>query len=300
MKNPICLLLLVTLLVATGAQAQTDNNKTALLPPVKPLRADNKSPVMEIVIDPKSFQELAPYKGLKFQVDVSKTPFNPRDSSEEWNNLVLIKSNTRGNYLAKFSNAKRTATYAVKPVFEGEDYDLALRTFEKEDAAYKRSVAERTRMAKANQVQPVKDSTQDWDVRMDSGKISMANQVNTNLRIFQVDGGGFLNKDVAKSLNLHYINASFKSENGEPLQFGYLAVYIRGVKGCISTNEDHFGVKLGADNMILGMYKDRFAYVSFEEFKKYTITADTKAQTFIMKVVAEKDNNTAYIKSLMK
>lgn len=293
MKKPIPFLLFVTLLAGPGLQAQTGN---VLLPPVKPLKADNKSPVMEIVIDPKSFQEFAPYKGLKFQIDVSKTPLNPRDSSEEWNNLELIRAGAKGNYMAKFSNAKRTATYAVKPVFEGDDYNKALQTFERENAAYKQRVTERERFAKTNQAQHVKDSIQDWDIKIENGKMSMADQVNSSLRVFQVDGFGVLSNDMAKTLNLHYINATFKSENGEPLQFGYLAVYIRGLKGCISTNADHFSVKLGADNMILGIYKGRFAYVSFEEFKKLNITADTKAQPFIMKVVAEKDNNYEFIK----
>jgi hypothetical protein len=43
--------------------------------PVKPLKADNKSPVLKIEVDPSSFKEFAIYKNLKFQVDESKTPF---------------------------------------------------------------------------------------------------------------------------------------------------------------------------------------------------------------------------------
>jgi hypothetical protein len=305
MKKHIPFLLFVTLLAGPGLQAQTGNshvnttNSTVLLPPVKPLQADNKSPVMEIVIDPNSFKEFAPYKGLKFQIDISKTPLNPRDSYEEWNNLELIRADAKGNYMAKFSNTKRTTTYAVKPVFEGEDYNKALQTFERENAAYKQRVAERERIAKANRAQYIKDSIQDRQIEIENGKISMADQINSSLRVFQVDGFGVLSKDIVKTLNLHYINAIFKSENGEPLEFGYLAVYIRGIKGCLSTNEDHFSVKPGADNMILGIYKDRFAYVSFDEFKKLHITADTKEQTFIMKVVSEKDNNYEFIKRVV-
>ncbi|AEV97076.1 hypothetical protein A4D02_18090 [Niastella koreensis] len=295
MKKHIAFLLFVTLFAGPGLQAQTGN---VLLPPVKPVKADNKSPVIEIVIDPESFQELAPYKGMKFQIDINKTPLNPRDSFEEWNNLELIRAGAKGNYIAKFSNAKRTTTYAVKPVFEGEDYDKALQTFEREDAAYKQRVAEKARMAKADRAQYVKDSIQDRQIEKERVKKSMADW-NSSLRVFQIDGFGVLNNDKAKALNLHYIIATFKTEAGEPIN-SYLAVYIRGVKGCISTHEDHFSVKPGADNMILGHYNGKFAYVSFEEFRKLNITADTKAQTFIMKVVSEKDNNIEYIKSLMK
>jgi hypothetical protein len=267
-----------------NSPVNTTGNITSI--PVKPLKADNKSPVMEIVVDPNSFQEFAAYKGLKFQVDESKTPLNPRDSSEEWNNLELVKGNGKGNYLAKFSNAKKTATYAVKPVFEGDDYNKALQTFEKENTTYKQQVVERARAAQTNEM-----------ARQREERITAAKEWNAALRVFYVDGFGVWGSNVAEAFNFHYINATFKTEDGETLNpDSYIAIYVRGFNGCISTNAEHLGVKLGADNMILSVYKGRFAYESFAAFKKLNITADTNAQTFIMKVVTEKDNNYEFIK----
>jgi hypothetical protein len=52
--------------------------------------------------------------------------------------------------------------------------------------------------------------------------------------------------------------------------------------------------------MILAVSGNRLVYVSYEEFRKLHITADTKEATFIMKVVEEANCNYQYIRSLFK
>jgi hypothetical protein len=149
----------------TKAAGKTKKTSAAIpqetLPePVKPLKADNKSPVLKIEIDPSSFKEFAVYRNLKFQVDESKTPFNKKDSEEEWNNLELLKGSQPGTWLAKFSNAGKSVTYAVKPVFTGSDYDNALKAFEQEYAVYKKQKEVRAANEKSAREKYTTDSMQ--------------------------------------------------------------------------------------------------------------------------------------------
>lgn len=55
-----------------------------------------------------------------------------------------------------------------------------------------------------------------------------------------------------------------------------------------------------SDNMILAVSGNKLVYVSYEEFRKLKITADTKEVTFVMKVVEEANNNYQYIRGLFK
>jgi hypothetical protein len=85
-----------------------------------PGKVTGSSPVMVVKIDPGSFGEFREFNNLKFQVDESVKKFNPRDSAEEWNDLELSRGKDSGKYMIKFSNARRTISYSIRPVLEGK------------------------------------------------------------------------------------------------------------------------------------------------------------------------------------
>ena len=120
-----------------------DKDTGYLMPPVMPSRANDLSPVITVLIDPASFRELRVYDNLKFQVDPHEKNFDPRDTSQEWNNIKLEKGTIKGSYKIKFSNAAKTVEYNVHPVLEGEDYDKALTIFEKNNEVYTKNMAAR-------------------------------------------------------------------------------------------------------------------------------------------------------------
>jgi len=151
--------------------------KEILVEPVKPLKASNNSPVLKIEIDPSSFREFAIYYNVRFQVDERKTPFNVKDTAEEWNNLELLKGSDPGSYMAKFSNARKIALYAVKPVFQGEDYNKAIEVFEKEYALYKQQVEARAAKVKADRLLYIKDSIENEQVIAENKKIEILNGI---------------------------------------------------------------------------------------------------------------------------
>jgi hypothetical protein len=293
--------------------------------PVKPLKADNKSPVLKIEVDPSSFKEFAIYKNLKFQVDESKTRFNTKDSEEEWNNLELLKGSQPGTYLAKFSNAGKTVTYAVKPVFTGSDYDNAVKAFENEYAVYKKQAQVRAAKDKALREKYTKDSIENDQLIIKNKELERLNatiakknrqtevvnregrQLYLSLetlgdvyRTVGVENFGVWNCDLAVRPNANYVRATYKDEKGNIVQLSYVASIVKGLNSIFRTNSNEVSIIPGADHMILGVCNNQIAYLTFNEFKKLNITADTKEVTFVMKIVEEANTNYQYIRSLFK
>jgi hypothetical protein len=348
-------------------QASTAVAQIDVAEPVKPLKADNKSPVLKIEIDPSSFREFAIYENLEFQVDESKTPFNVKDTLQEWNNLELLKGSENGSYMAKFSNAKKSVLYAVKPVFQGKDYSRAMEVFEKEYAVYKQQVQARTAKVKADRLLYIKDSIQfvqadgenkrverlnaiiakkNFDIEKQNEIIAQRNlqtekqnkiTAKKNLEIekrkkmieklneitlrenkkarvqemalvtwsetyrnLTIDGFGVWNCDIITKQEIISIRATFKDEKGNVLDLNLISIINRSQNSILQATPDNMLFVPGAENMILAVSDSKLVYVSFEEFKKLNITADTKEQTFIMKIVEGPNVNYEYIKNLFK
>ena len=119
-----------------------EGNKN-LVEPLKPEKANNKSPIINIDITPGSFEELMIYDNLKFQLDQNETSFNPSDANELWNKVELVKRNKNGLYTVNFKNLNKSVSYSARPVLEGEDYAEALLVFERKNAEYKRKLKNR-------------------------------------------------------------------------------------------------------------------------------------------------------------
>ena len=92
--------------------------------------------------------------------------------------------------------------------------------------------------------------------------------------------------------------ATFKDANGNILDMTNIAVFPKSFNTIIRSLSNTIQIVKGDDNMIAGVSNGRFAYITHEDFSKLNITADTKEQTFIMRVVSEKENNDDYIKTI--
>jgi hypothetical protein len=82
------------------------------------------------------------------------------------------------------------------------------------------------------------------------------------------------------------------------LELKHIKVLLKAVNGLLWARGDNMIVVAGTDNMLVAAYGDKLAYLTYEDFEKLNITADTKVQTFIMKIVSKEDNNYNYIRDL--
>ena len=73
-------------------------------------------------------------------------------------------------------------------------------------------------------------------------------------------------------------------------------VVVIGLACCNQEGKKETTLPAVADNTIVGIVDGRFAFLTYENYNKLKITADTKEQKFTMSIVAEKDNNYDFIK----
>jgi hypothetical protein len=126
----------------TTTNAKPKQEETTIPKPVAPEKASGKNPVIEILIDPASFKELMVYNNLKFEVLSNNSEEVSKASKTEWEDIELKKGAVKGTYQAKFSTAKETVLYDVKPVFEDKDFDKALEQYKEKLEAYNRLLQE--------------------------------------------------------------------------------------------------------------------------------------------------------------
>jgi hypothetical protein len=301
---------------------------TEIAEPLKLEKANNKSPVIKIVIDPASFKELLAYDNLQFQLEPNEKNFNPDDAAREWSNVELQKGSSKGLYTIKFSNANRTVSYAARPVLEGKDYDKALKIFDKNNTVYQKNLNNRLNIEKTNKVQYVKDSLANSMILLENKRIDRLNALiekrnkeiekqnavvdkinkqdaeeklsNKLLSGFVVDGFGVWNFDKPLSFNFIPIASTFTDLNGNPIELTNIAVLYRSLNGIFKFSDNKIKVVKDAENMIIGVNNNRFAYLTYNEYNKLNINSDTKEKVFTMTVVDEKDNNYAFIKTVEK
>jgi hypothetical protein len=66
----------------SGTSLSTADN-APLVCPIKPMKAWDKNPIIDVTVDPASFQELMAYNNLKFEIIDTKN-INTSDTLEEW------------------------------------------------------------------------------------------------------------------------------------------------------------------------------------------------------------------------
>jgi hypothetical protein len=296
---------------------------TRLIEPVKPYRANDLNPVINVVIDPASFKELLAYDKLKFQVDPSEKNFNPNDTSEEWNNLVLERTTIKGLYKIKFSNARKAVEYKVRPVMQGEDYDKAMKIFEKNNEEYTRNLAERIKEEKIaneeNNRENIKASIENKqyvaeakriedlnvlirarnkEIAKEKEDVEKQNLPYNIMRSFEIDGFGIWNCDRVSNTVFFNVLPFYKNTKGDTLDLSNVAVIYTLVNGIYMFSGSNIEITGDGKDFIFGITGNKFAYITSEDFAK--VKVDIKTPTFTMTVVPDSLNNYKYIKSLVR
>ena len=288
---------------------------TELTEPLKPEKANNKSPVIRIIIDPSSFKELLVYDNLQFQLDVNEKNFNHKDTIDEWNNVELVKGKSKDLYTIKFSNAKRTVSYSARPVLEGKDYNEALIIFKQKQEEYNR--LKKTRVAQEikdkgkytiDSLRYMKPSVQNKKlnrliesrnrvIKEQNEVVSEINKSSNNFRTFAIDRFGYWNCDVPVLQNLIPITVTFVDKKGK-VSLTNIAVFCKSFNSILRYRDNNIGVVRNLDNMIIGVVNGEFAYISYEDYEKLGINQNTTQQTFFITVVSAKENNYENIKAI--
>jgi len=317
-----------TNVVVKSPVAETDQ----IVKPVQPYKVDDELPIIKVTIDSGSFTELMAYNNLKFQLDKTENTFNGEDSKIVWDDIKLKNGSQYGMYNIQFikasENIKKSVEYKVRPVLEDKDYAKAIRIYDNQLKKYNQKIEERQMIIKANKDQYIKDSLENLRIAKENEKTEKLNKIieaknaeieklnaetlehnkyvaNENLRgrtlrNFSFDQFGIWNCDrPIKDSKPIWVDPEFADTEGKPIELYTANLFVKNFNGLFELFDNKLPVSIERENMIVGICNGRFAYITYEDFKKLNINANTKSQTFPMKMVSEENNNYAFIKKLV-
>ncbi len=121
----------------TKADSLAKGKSTASLsPPLEVKKADKKKPSFVIGFEPAEFPELASYKGVRFQVDDEKTPYDKKDKEITWEDVSIMRNTDGATYTVTFTHGVITRTYITDVVVNAEDYAAAKKVYDAKYVAY--------------------------------------------------------------------------------------------------------------------------------------------------------------------
>lgn len=295
---------------------------TGMATPIKPQKANNLSPVINVMVDKNDYPELAHYNNLKFQIDLKDNNFNPKDTSEDWNNVELQKSKTTGKYILKFSSKQKIVIYNSTPVLEGGDYEKAIKIYDQNLKLFQAKKIKNDIEIKKKALKYQKDSLaaqklEEWNKKTEelnqlinarAERVKEQNlvveEVNDAMQIFRSApiaqfGIGNYDKPINyDTLPIMLINATFKDKNENLLDVKNLTVYRKDFISILRSTPTRFLVFKDVDNMIVCNVGKQFAFLSYKDYQKMNIDTTVKEKTFILTVIDEKNSTYENIKSI--
>ncbi|MCK6641806.1 MAG: hypothetical protein L6Q81_17140 [Bacteroidia bacterium] len=274
-------------------------------PPVPPKVADKNKPSFAIAFDPAEFPELTSYKGVRFQVDESVTPYNKDDKKVAWEDVVIERMKKADVLRVRFTAGSREAVYVTTPVVDEKDFAKAKASWEKRNAEYEAAVKAKAKreeeLAKKNEEAMLeKDRHRIWvndtmaarALRMRMAANLQSSTQSMIMREFVISDFGIWNADCPTSLPDDWIvNANMiDGKTGKPIE-AHMFYLVEKNKNAlfmyVSGNLGQFGFARTADNMIWAVTKDgKLATVSVDDFK--TATANDKKEVTFKFTISDK------------
>lgn len=120
---------------------ERDQKIAALPDPVliakKPVKANPAKYTFDISVDPKEFPELSVYKGMLFEVGAENKAFNKSYYDVEWEDASIKDGTKKGeNYSLSLKKGKESLNLIVYPVFEGKNYEAAMKVYQEKFDKY--------------------------------------------------------------------------------------------------------------------------------------------------------------------
>lgn len=312
--------------------------------PIKPIKADGKRPFFSIKINPASVSELQAYNNLKFEIIEGEKTYNPKDAQIEWDDVKVEQGSKVGTYIVSFLKGKRKVSHITRPVFEGKDYDEAMKVFklkqeeynkllgnrlEKERVANEKFKKEKAKIDSINKIQEeqnariiklnalidaknqesaekIKKYKKERDsinqirrIEAEKNKKEYLQKIKENEKNAYINGGASMNNEIYRTFAisgfgtwncdnpLYYrgmpVSAEFYDEDSNKLTLSSIAVVTKkynGIKMFYSNN-----IELTQNEiMIWGVIGNKFVYLSYEDFKKYSVTSEKTKYKFIMRI----------------
>ena len=251
--------------------------------PIKPIIASGTRETFEIEIQTIAlFPELKVFENIVFEVDESDTNYNPNDADIDWDRVSIKRSETKAGYVITFKNRQKEVSYRVKPVYEKENFESAIKTYQKEINRIKKEqeIANKKRIKKLREAQSKNFKKNDVNLTVEGR------------RVFDIDGFGIWNLDKLIKQEGDECFISFTDMNDKPIEINQYTIVYKELNAVFKCNTSKKCKILRRDNiMIWTVIDQQFAYVKFDWSEKNInkINLTLKLSILDKKVTSEKD-----------
>lgn len=270
--------------------------------PSKPQKATGR-PQFEMDVDFKDFPELSVFKDAVFEVGDENKNYRKELHTITWNSATISEGPQKGkNYILTLKTRQQQEKLIVYPVLTGENYDNALKQYEKKFAEYNTLLAKREaeekrlkeEMAAKQKAYIEEQKKLEADMLREQIRIrkqmeeKLASQYKTAsiqqnvVRVFQVSNFGIYNSDCPSSLpqgpGVHGIFATSESDASFRPETIYLVEH--GKNKVYTLPNTYFSYEPGTDYSICALSGGQMFLCGKEEFKAAVVQ---KKPRFIMK-----------------
>lgn len=123
---------------------------------IAPKKADPTLENFVIDYDKAEFPELGVYDKVKFEVAPDEKNYSASMASTTWEDVSIQKHSDNEHYIITFKIAKTKNSFKVRPVFDGKDFDAALKQYHEMKLFHNKRIA--IQMDSLNRIQQAKEN----------------------------------------------------------------------------------------------------------------------------------------------
>lgn len=277
--------------------------------PKKPAQSKKDKYTFNLDVDSKEYPELALYKGVLFEVGSENKTFSSEMYTITWDEAVIKEGPKKGeNYFLTLKKATKRFELVVYPVFEGSDYESALKNFQEKFSKYSIALDKRkedeSRIEEAykSQLAILKKQQEDlqrkWKEQQDDQFKLMSTQEKV-YRMFAVSSFGVYNSD-KPSLYPSGVSCTAKlnNENNSRLMCYDVFLVDRDKNGLFSYNKNpvvKFSFNPLSTNLLWTIENGTLYWLKPEQFKD--IKSTTELSDITMNKVNQKFKSVEEIKT---
>lgn len=199
--------------------------------PLKPRKITEGSYRFEIELPSYDlFPELKPFKNTVYEVHKSDTVYKPEHAKIIWDGYKLSRTNRHNNvYNIQFYNRLKKVTYRVIPAYEGDNFDEAIK-------AYEKAIKKREALAKKIKQDYINQQLNTQKENLKSGKTNLNNEIR---RTFQINNLGVFNIDRLFKFKGNEVKITLLDQNKNEIETAFSLVYksINSVFKCHTSNQ---------------------------------------------------------------
>lgn len=298
-------------------EAIVNRAEEGLVKPLKPKENSEDLPTLEIEIEPGVFKELEIYENMLFAIDTTDYKTIENDAKMVWIDVKVERSAKNGCYNLRFVNAEKVLNLEGYPVFEGENYQEALRVFNEKIDSYStvrtNRIKEERRLAKEREEELRKKEAERLEAfrkqqllmkrRIEEAQKEITANTNNRkniLRSFQIESFGVFNCDRPIFRDRARMEPVFVNEQGETLDVQQISIAYFGLNTLNKLTKFDFGVLVGEPAVLIVQAYPNWYFMSTKDFKKQADMARlNKKVRFNMKLPPNNQNKKEMLKSFV-